>query len=113
MSLKPGWLIAMGMLFIVIQFLIVIGTASLGQASDFNTINKSPVESFLSESYSFIKNPVVATFDGSLGDIMADLKDVLTFKADFLSGAWGNISVFFTCIYGALTIAFIVYLFRG
>jgi hypothetical protein len=97
MQLKPGWVIFLMMFFVIIQILITIGDTSLS----ISNINQAPIIQIIEaaqemDTLTGIVNPA------NWGTILENLWDVFTFQANFLTGAWALVSVFFTCIYAGL-----------
>ena len=97
MALKPGWLIALMMFWVVVQILIVIGDTSLS----LTTLDQAPIIQILTAAQEM--NTITGLLDfTNWADILTNLWKIFTFQANFLTGAWVLVSVFLSCIYGGL-----------
>ena len=102
MTLKPGWIIMLLMLWVVIQILITIGDTSLS----LSTMEQAPIIQILTAAQSM--NTLTGIIDiNNWGTILTNIWRVFTFQANFLDGAWVLVSVFFTCIYAGLGLSLI------
>jgi hypothetical protein len=96
MLLKPGWLIFLSMMWVVLQLLITIGDT----ANSISTMSQAPVIALLEATRA--TNSSTGQVSADFGAILTSLWSMLTFEANFLTGAWVMVRYFFVCIYGAL-----------
>jgi hypothetical protein len=96
MLLKPGWLIFLSMMWVVLQLLITIGDT----ANSIDTMNQAPVIALV-EAFRDTDS-TTGQVSADFGDILTNLWSMLTFEANFLTGSWQLVRYFFICIYGAL-----------
>jgi hypothetical protein len=96
MLLKPGWLIFLSMMWAVVQLLITIGDTSLS----ISTMDEAPIIAI----WSSVRNidGLSGVVSADWGGILSNLWAMLTFEANFLTGTWEIVRIFFVCIYGAL-----------
>jgi hypothetical protein len=97
MILKPGWIIALMMFWVVVQILIIIGDTSLSLV----TLDQTPIVRILTAAQEM--NTITGIFNpANWSEVLTNIWKIFTFQANFLSGAWSIVSVFFTCIYAGL-----------
>lgn len=122
MVLKPGWLIAFFMFWVVLQLLITIGYAvTYGDSSNYGqgyiatgeagttqqTVGigdaDSPIMKILIVTQEW--NSTEGILSTNWGIVLSSLWQMMTFQAPFLSGSWAIVSIFFSCIYAGLGIS--------
>lgn len=125
MLLKPGWLIAIMSLWVILQLLITIGDGLVYGQNTFGTAYTavdenndgvadtttlmgatSPIMSILETGQTIVKSSNPVSFIGNVitadwGSVIGDLWKMFTFQTEFLDGSWNMVSVFFAIIYAA------------
>ena len=131
MIIKPGWLIAMFMLWAGIQLIIMFGNGIQGQAVSMSLNNQpntsystnpnpsnasfgnSPVMDLLFQFYAVTKasNPIAFAsniISANWGAILGDLWAMTTFQSNWLTGAWQLVASFVGCIYAGVWLSMLL-----
>jgi hypothetical protein len=115
MLLKPGWIIAIMLFWLLTQFLITTGNAinynadTFGDYDDTTTgkvivdgigdAKASPILSLITTAQTIIKNPLTAVITVDWASVIVNMWKMFTFQTNFLTGAWNIISIILACFY--------------
>ena len=126
MIIKPGWLIALAMMWVGIQLIITFGNGIQGQAvaislnnqpGGYNshqksTLDNSPVMDILNTFGTVnLSNPIAAItsiVSTDWGGLLGDLWQMLTFQSNWLPGAWQIVATFVGCIYAGVWLSLLL-----
>ena len=100
MILKPGWIIALMMLWVVIQVLITVGDTSLSMSD----LDQAPIIQIITTAQKMDTLSGAINYD-NWGTILSSTWDIFTFQANFLTGSWTYVSLLLTCIYAGLGVS--------